>query len=479
MADQFYTVEKLGPKQSKTHEGFLLCEEVPLARTGVMLYAAVEIPNIEPAPDGIIKISRNDEDVFAADTVTSANGKPVTNDHPDYDVDPTNWNDLAIGVCMNVRRGTGLMDDLLLGDLLITNKDGIDLIESGKREISLGYTADIEETGPGEAVQKNIIINHIALVENGRCGRRCAIADKATDQEKTTMKMTNKRKAKLKDRFLRLRDAMKVKDADEAESLMDELEEEFGIGDEIDPTIKTDPVGSGDDDDDDDIHIHLDSGDLGMEGETDPSAISFTDDEIQAFIAQNQAEHEEMMARIEALEAAVMGGGQQDLVTDEDPDVITEEVIADEVPDEIDVSKMEDSEDLEESFKDAIAYAEILSPGIKVPVFDSRANPRQTVKKICGLRRAAVKSALKDSAMSDVLKTLNGGKEVKIADMSCGAVKLLFNGAANLVSKSNNHGTVGQFKDAKQERNQTTTTTAVRTPAEMNKFFNEFYSKKK
>ena len=150
---EFFTIEKLGPKQSMTPEGFLLCEEVPIARTGMMIYGPDETP-IDAGPDGLVKIFREEDEVFRPETVASAQGKPVTDDHPDEDVTPVTWKEKTVGIAMNVRRGVGAMDDLLLADLLITTEEGIELIQDGKREISCGYDADYEETAPGVGCQK-------------------------------------------------------------------------------------------------------------------------------------------------------------------------------------------------------------------------------------------------------------------------------------------------------------------------------------
>jgi uncharacterized protein len=35
---KFYVTERIGPKPGFTPEGFLLCEEVPIARVGIMDY---------------------------------------------------------------------------------------------------------------------------------------------------------------------------------------------------------------------------------------------------------------------------------------------------------------------------------------------------------------------------------------------------------------------------------------------------------
>lgn len=174
----FYAPIKLGPNSSKTPEGFRLYEGVPIARTGLQIYGPSEIP-IDDAGNGFVKVERFPEDVFRSETIKSAEGKPIVDEHPAGDVGPQNYRDLTRGHVQNVRRGEGIEDDLLLGDLLVMDQDAIDAIARGKKEISLGYDAKYERIGPGHARQYNIVINHCALVDSARCGPRCRIRDHA------------------------------------------------------------------------------------------------------------------------------------------------------------------------------------------------------------------------------------------------------------------------------------------------------------
>lgn len=213
---RFYTVEQLSPKISETPEGFLLCESVPVARTGEMTYKAGEVPVKDKG--GVVTIKRTEDVVFDDVTIRSFEGKPVTLDHPDDFVTPENWTELAHGTVQNVRRGTGEQDDLLLADLLITTAKAIELVKSGLREVSCGYDADYAELEEGLGEQKNIIGNHIALVDKGRAGSRCAIGDKACTHcgqckcknktEDDGMKM--KIKTKVMDAIKRIKDAVEA-----------------------------------------------------------------------------------------------------------------------------------------------------------------------------------------------------------------------------------------------------------------------------
>ncbi len=175
---RYLIASKLSEHIAVTREGFLLCRDVAIARTGVQEYAPGGDMPIEAAKGGgPIRVRRDPQEVFAPEAMASFEGKPVVVDHPDEDVTPVTWRELAVGHAQNVRRGEGVQSDLLLADLMITDKEAIKLVRGGLREISCGYDADYEEEAPGRGRQMNIRGNHIALVERGRCGGRCRIND--------------------------------------------------------------------------------------------------------------------------------------------------------------------------------------------------------------------------------------------------------------------------------------------------------------
>lgn len=175
--NRFYIEEKLSEHLGETPEGFLICYDVPVARTGTQTYKAEEVP-ITPRDDGLVEIKREEAEVFDPDTIKSFEGKPLTIDHPDEMVQPENWKDLAHGFITNVRRGIKEQADLLIGDIVVTTSKAIELVKAGLREISCGYDASYEQLEKGIGIQKEIRGNHIALVMRGRAGHRCAIGDK-------------------------------------------------------------------------------------------------------------------------------------------------------------------------------------------------------------------------------------------------------------------------------------------------------------
>lgn len=181
---RYHYTSQISEHIKETPEGYLLCLDVPIARTGILEYLPEEV-NMEAAEGrSAIQVYRMDADFFTAATLASFEGKPVTIDHPDDFVTPANWAGHVKGIAQNIRRGEGEDQDLLLADLLIMDGGAIQLVRGGLREISCGYDAEYEELAPGTGKQKNIIGNHIALVQNGRCGSRCQIKDKDMKKKK-------------------------------------------------------------------------------------------------------------------------------------------------------------------------------------------------------------------------------------------------------------------------------------------------------
>lgn len=176
---KYYTTSKLSEHISETPEGFLLCLSVPIARTGWMKYGPKECP-LEAGDDGFVHVYRSAEQVFRPETVASFEGKDITVKHPEDFVDPDNWSTLSKGVAMNIRKAKEADDDgeeSLLADFLIKEALTIKMVKAGLREVSCGYEAEYEQTGPGKGIQTNIVGNHIALVEEGRAGSTYAIND--------------------------------------------------------------------------------------------------------------------------------------------------------------------------------------------------------------------------------------------------------------------------------------------------------------
>lgn len=158
-------------------EGYLICLNVPVARTGSQEYLPSELGLQEP-DNRLIPVFRPEEEVFSPACIASFEGMPVTDDHPmtPDGVNAENIRFLQKGHAGNIRRGAGKESDLLLADLMITDPGLIEEILGGKREISCGYNYTLCEED-GKFIQREIRGNHVAVVDAGRAGPRVSIRD--------------------------------------------------------------------------------------------------------------------------------------------------------------------------------------------------------------------------------------------------------------------------------------------------------------
>lgn len=163
-----------------------LVASVLAARTGTQDYAGYEVGKPELAR---VTVYRPAEEVFSRDSMRSFAGSPVTIEHPSEPVTPTNWKDHAVGEASEeiVRDGEAVRVPFMLRDAA-----GIAAVEAGKREVSMGYECSLSfEDGtapdgtPYQAVQRDIRINHLAIVDRARGGPTLRIGD----QEIRTMKI--------------------------------------------------------------------------------------------------------------------------------------------------------------------------------------------------------------------------------------------------------------------------------------------------
>lgn len=390
-ANEFYTVSKIGKTREITPEGYLLCRDVALARTGTLLYGDGEIP-VEPDNTGRIVVTRGDDDLFRPETMASAEGKPITNDHPDDWVKPENWKELCCGVGQNIRRGEGLEDNLLIGDLLVTDKQAIEDVMNGKVEISLGYDTDYLQLEKGKATQSNIVINHIALVEKGRNGNRCAIKDSKTMAKKTK---TPWYQALLKAK----------RTVDEALKEAKETEDDDDLTEDDEPE----------------------------DNDKGKTADAVVNRQILKMLKT-------MDSRLGALEKKKTKDSDDPEKTEDGDD--PEE---DPTKDDGDLTKAEPAKKLNESgvekytgdsLQDIRARAEILAPGLKLPTLDSAS------KDIGKVADTAKRNALKLAyATADGIKTIGpfvGGANANIDALPAYTVDAAFIGASELIKQQNN-----------------------------------------
>ena len=107
-----YYGSKLSPHMTETPEGFLICHDVKIARTGTQNYLAREI-GLEGMPERVLQVTRSAEDVFDPAAIASFEGKDVTNTHPSEMIVQENQAAYSKGHAENVRR----VGDYLVADL--------------------------------------------------------------------------------------------------------------------------------------------------------------------------------------------------------------------------------------------------------------------------------------------------------------------------------------------------------------------------
>lgn len=232
----------ISPNQIETGEGFLICKNVPIARTGTQDYLGRELGLTDGNADKIIAVIRSPDEVFSEAALASFEGKPVTNDHPPGLIGPDDVKNYEMGHAQNIRRGSGEWADYMIADLHIHDRDLIDAIQNGKREISCGYECNYVKNADGTYSQKNIRGNHVAVVDRGRAGKRAAILDSDKNKaEKPERKAMSK-----KGLFFKIfGQAVKDKSPEEIERLaMDAaaaMDAEEPEAEKIGPEDKTDP----------------------------------------------------------------------------------------------------------------------------------------------------------------------------------------------------------------------------------------------
>ena len=187
-----YYGNRISPHITESPEGFLICHDVPIARTGPQEYRAREL-QLDGDPERIITVNRHPEDVFEDATLASFEGKPITEDHPPENVSPENYAAYTKGHVQNVRR----QGDYIIADLYINDAQLADEVKNGlKREVSCGYLCNY--VPDGESYRQTAIRgNHVAVVPKGRAGREVAIKDAATQAEKGLKQMKKETKEAL------------------------------------------------------------------------------------------------------------------------------------------------------------------------------------------------------------------------------------------------------------------------------------------
>lgn len=155
----------------------------PLSKVGVFPYSGAQIsPELDP--DKIYNVYRPEEELSDPETIDSFRLIPFVNEHEmlgsSYDgLTPAEQK----GVHGTVGEDVYFEDGYLKANLKIFSDKLAQLIEQGKKELSIGYRClyDLESGVYNgiqyDAIQRDIRGNHLALVEEGRSGPDVSVLD--------------------------------------------------------------------------------------------------------------------------------------------------------------------------------------------------------------------------------------------------------------------------------------------------------------
>jgi len=143
-------------------------------RDGVIEYLGGEI-GLEPAHE-VFTVYRSPATI--ANAAARMAGIPLTDEHVELDTPAPRGDGVVrdaemIDVSDPATRATiAIRNRIELGDTLLM------AVESGKRELSLGYNAELVPHDEYDFEQREIIPHHLAAVPKGRCGPMCSFIDK-------------------------------------------------------------------------------------------------------------------------------------------------------------------------------------------------------------------------------------------------------------------------------------------------------------
>lgn len=158
----------------------------PISRVGVFQYLGKNIPLPGFLPDKMYNVYRPAEELSDPEAIDSFRLLPWIDDHAIMGVRDSGYMGAEEkGIHGVIGQDVLFEDDTLYGNIkLFSNRMG-ELIESGKRELSVGYRCRYENSSgvwkgkPYDVIQRTLRGNHLALVASGRMGPEVAVLDEA------------------------------------------------------------------------------------------------------------------------------------------------------------------------------------------------------------------------------------------------------------------------------------------------------------
>lgn len=156
----------------------------PLSKVGVFPYLGASIGGEGVEPNTIYQVYRPEEELAHQDCIDSFKLLPWIDDHvmlgsQDKGFTPAERK----GVHGVIGEDVYFEDSYLKGNLKVFSDKLADLIESGKKELSIGYYCEYDKKSGSyngqsyDFIQRSIRGNHVALVDEGRAGPDVAVLD--------------------------------------------------------------------------------------------------------------------------------------------------------------------------------------------------------------------------------------------------------------------------------------------------------------
>ena len=159
--------------------GFWFIPHNPISKVGVFDYLGSSISD-DCEPNKVYKVFRSGETLLQSVPTWDNPPKPFINDHEMLGEGFTEIDERPVqGVITNPQ----YEDGVLYADITVYSEKLKEAIENGKKELSLGYFCKFEKNSgvydgePYDYVQVNMVGNHIALVDAGRCGSDVKVFD--------------------------------------------------------------------------------------------------------------------------------------------------------------------------------------------------------------------------------------------------------------------------------------------------------------
>jgi uncharacterized protein len=184
------TPDETNSNRKEDINGWYEIKENPLSKVGVFPYLGKTIHE-SLDPEAIYHVYRPAEELSKEDTLSSFRLLPWIDDHVMLGAGLTPAEQKGVqGV---IGEDISFDGEYLRGNIKVFSEKMMNLIKSGKKELSIGYrclydlTPGVYNGKPYDAIQREIRGNHVALVEEGRSGPDVAVLDSKNSDFRITL----------------------------------------------------------------------------------------------------------------------------------------------------------------------------------------------------------------------------------------------------------------------------------------------------